>query len=394
MANGTADPRAPRGESGFGYDPLFYLPDLEQTAAELDAALKEHPQSPRRGDAPHARPAPGPSARMNERRVIPLVSAQPRAPAPPSSLPHRHRCRCACITRGASEVPYCDFTARGARRGAFPKKPTSRHWSPTWYGRCRRSGGGGINTVFHRRARPACCRPPARPPALTAVRTSLCFAPARRITLEANPGTVEAARFGASREAGVTASRSASRASTTRTSRRSAAFTTPAASVLPVDHALTSFRVGESRPDARCPARAWPTRADLEAAIGFGPAHLSCYHLTLEPNTPFHAAPPALPTTICRRHAGDDRGTARRGRLPALRNLGLRAAGRSAGTTSTTGTSATTSASARVPTASSRPTPALREMRHKHPTAYLAGAARRFRAGSAPGRVGICLLSS
>jgi XTP/dITP diphosphohydrolase len=31
---------APRGEAGFGYDPLFYLPDLAQTAAELDAALK------------------------------------------------------------------------------------------------------------------------------------------------------------------------------------------------------------------------------------------------------------------------------------------------------------------------------------------------------------------
>jgi XTP/dITP diphosphohydrolase len=32
--------RAPRGASGFGYDPLFYLPDLDQTAAELDPALK------------------------------------------------------------------------------------------------------------------------------------------------------------------------------------------------------------------------------------------------------------------------------------------------------------------------------------------------------------------
>lgn len=31
---------APRGEAGFGYDPLFYVPDLAQTAAELDAALK------------------------------------------------------------------------------------------------------------------------------------------------------------------------------------------------------------------------------------------------------------------------------------------------------------------------------------------------------------------
>lgn len=31
---------APRGEHGFGYDPLFYLPELEQTAAELDPPLK------------------------------------------------------------------------------------------------------------------------------------------------------------------------------------------------------------------------------------------------------------------------------------------------------------------------------------------------------------------
>lgn len=32
--------RAPRGSNGFGYDPLFHLPSLGQTAAELDAALK------------------------------------------------------------------------------------------------------------------------------------------------------------------------------------------------------------------------------------------------------------------------------------------------------------------------------------------------------------------
>lgn len=31
---------APRGEGGFGYDPLLYIPELEQTAAELDPPLK------------------------------------------------------------------------------------------------------------------------------------------------------------------------------------------------------------------------------------------------------------------------------------------------------------------------------------------------------------------
>jgi XTP/dITP diphosphohydrolase len=32
--------RAPRGANGFGYDPLFYVPELKKTAAELDAATK------------------------------------------------------------------------------------------------------------------------------------------------------------------------------------------------------------------------------------------------------------------------------------------------------------------------------------------------------------------
>lgn len=31
---------APRGSGGFGYDPLFWLPQLEQSAGEIDPALK------------------------------------------------------------------------------------------------------------------------------------------------------------------------------------------------------------------------------------------------------------------------------------------------------------------------------------------------------------------
>jgi oxygen-independent coproporphyrinogen-3 oxidase len=34
---------------------------------------------------------------------------------------------------------------------------------------------------------------------------------------------------------------------------------------------------------------------DIHTALNFAPPHLSCYHLTLEPNTLFHRYPPALP---------------------------------------------------------------------------------------------------
>jgi XTP/dITP diphosphohydrolase len=42
-AHGTVEGEiltAPRGTNGFGYDPLFYLPDQEKTMAELDIATK------------------------------------------------------------------------------------------------------------------------------------------------------------------------------------------------------------------------------------------------------------------------------------------------------------------------------------------------------------------
>jgi XTP/dITP diphosphohydrolase len=41
--------RAERGDAGFGYDPMFYLPEFAQTAAELDAAIKN--QQSHRGRA-------------------------------------------------------------------------------------------------------------------------------------------------------------------------------------------------------------------------------------------------------------------------------------------------------------------------------------------------------
>ena len=43
MADGTVEGlilEAPRGTGGFGYDPLFYLPELDKTMAEIDLETK------------------------------------------------------------------------------------------------------------------------------------------------------------------------------------------------------------------------------------------------------------------------------------------------------------------------------------------------------------------
>jgi len=132
---------------------------------------------------------------------------------------------------------------------------------------------------------------------LTRVRTLLRVHPAAEITLEANPGTFEVDRFTGYRAAGV--------------SRLSLG-------VQSFDDAVLG-RIGRIHDGAQARAAAEAAREifdnlnldliyalpgqsgadlqrDLDIAIGIQPDHLSCYHLTLEPNTAFgHTPPAALP---------------------------------------------------------------------------------------------------
>ena len=116
------------------------------------------------------------------------------------------------------------------------------------------------------------------------------------ITLEANPGTVEAARFAAYREAGVN-----------RLSLGIQSFNDAHLQALgrihSADEARAAIKVAQQHfdninldlmyglPDQTLDE----ALQDVQAALSFAPQHLSCYHLTLEPNTLFHSHPPSLP---------------------------------------------------------------------------------------------------
>ncbi len=133
---------------------------------------------------------------------------------------------------------------------------------------------------------------------LAGVRSRIALAPDAEVTLEANPGTLEAGRFGDFRQAGVN-----------RLSIGVQSFN---------DHLLKALgRVHDRRQalDAVAAAQdagfeninldlmfALPGQTvaqaleDVATAVDLGPAHISYYQLTLEPNTRFHADPPELPT--------------------------------------------------------------------------------------------------
>jgi putative oxygen-independent coproporphyrinogen III oxidase len=131
---------------------------------------------------------------------------------------------------------------------------------------------------------------------LSELRARLTLAPDCEITLEANPGTFEAGKFRGYRAAGVNRLsigvqsfdpgrlESLGRIHGADEARRAVDIARASFDNVNLDlmYALPGQTLDQSR-------------ADVASALAAGTAHLSFYHLTLEPNTPFHRHPPALP---------------------------------------------------------------------------------------------------
>jgi oxygen-independent coproporphyrinogen-3 oxidase len=131
---------------------------------------------------------------------------------------------------------------------------------------------------------------------LAAIRMRVPLHPGAEITLEANPGTVEAAKFAAFRAAGV------NRLSIGVQSFDDAKLVAlgrihdSAEAQRAIDMAQTHFeRVNLDLMYALPAQTLAEAERDIATAIDTGVSHISAYHLTLEPNTPFHHAPPPLP---------------------------------------------------------------------------------------------------
>ena len=117
------------------------------------------------------------------------------------------------------------------------------------------------------------------------------------ITLEANPGTVEAQRFADYRAAGVNRISMGVQSLNDAHLRRLGRIHGGAEAVAAIHsaHAAGFERINVDLMHglpAQTPAQALE---DVERILDLGIRHLSHYQLTLEPGTPFHNRPPALP---------------------------------------------------------------------------------------------------
>ena len=157
--------------------------------------------------------------------------------------------------------------------------------------------GRTVETIFFGGGTPSLFSPAAIARLLDGVRQRVVLADDAEITLEANPGTVELARFRGFRDAGInrlsigiqsfddTKLRALGRIHGRAESLKAA----EAARAAGFNNFNLDLMVGLPEQTVE------QALDDVKTAIALRPTHLSVYQLTLEPNTLFHAQPPALP---------------------------------------------------------------------------------------------------
>lgn len=195
-----------------------------------------------------------------------------------------------------SKCPYCDFNSHSLREPVREDPYVSallfdlEHDLPL-------SGGRELNSIFIGGGTPSLFSAAAIERLLTGIRCRVGVAADAEVTLEANPGAVDASHFEGYLAAGV--------------NRLSLGVQSFDKQML---HALGRIHSPADAVEALALARAagfqninldlmfgLPSQVlsqamgDLEAAIGLAPNHLSWYQLTIEPNTLFHAHPPPAP---------------------------------------------------------------------------------------------------
>lgn len=235
-------------------------------------------------------------------RTIPIFAAG-KTPSVSSSLEFRVSPPLALYVHVpwcVQKCPYCDFNSHEAN-GTIPEREYVDALIADLQSALPLIWGRSVVSVFFGGGTPSLLSPAAVDELIATFRALAMLAPDAEITLEANPGTVEAEKFAGFRSAGVNrlslGIQSFNDEHLKALGRIHGAEEAKRAAQLAGEH-FDSFNLdlmyglpGQTHEQAL---------SDVETALSFSPSHLSCYQLTLEPNTRFAAFPPELPESdIC-----------------------------------------------------------------------------------------------
>ncbi len=193
------------------------------------------------------------------------------------------------------KCPYCDFNSH-ERKGDLPVTEYLAALVADLEGLLPSVWGRRVVSIFIGGGTPSLFPAEGIDSLLSAIRSRLVVAPDAEISLEANPGTVEAARFRGYREAGVN-----------RLSLGVQSFDDAMLQAIGrihcADEARRAIGIAQANFDNvnldlmyGLPGQTLAmARADIGEAARRGAAHLSAYQLTIEPNTVFWSKRPQLP---------------------------------------------------------------------------------------------------
>ncbi|KGE04197.1 radical SAM family heme chaperone HemW [Pseudohaliea rubra] len=193
------------------------------------------------------------------------------------------------------KCPYCDFNSH--EREHLPEEAYVTALLADLAGEAATVTDRTVDTVFIGGGTPSLFSAAAIERLLQGISERVVLAPDAEITLEANPGSAEAAKFAAFRRAGVNrlslGIQSFDDAALERLGRvhdrAQALAAVTAARSAGFDNLNLDLMHGLPQQSREAGL------ADLETAIALAPEHLSWYQLTIEPNTVFHRRPPVLP---------------------------------------------------------------------------------------------------
>lgn len=193
------------------------------------------------------------------------------------------------------KCPYCDFNSHEARNG-IPEQDYVEALIADLEQALPLVWGRRIYSIFIGGGTPSIFSPAAIAQLLSAVRARVPLAYEAEITLEANPGTVDEARFAGFRDAGVNRLSLGVQSFDSRHLAAIGRIHDEKQAISAAEAALRTFeRVNFDLMYALPQQSLEQALNDVRTACALGPAHLSCYHLTLEPNTAFYRQPPVLP---------------------------------------------------------------------------------------------------
>nr|WP_245217514.1 radical SAM family heme chaperone HemW [Rheinheimera maricola] len=194
------------------------------------------------------------------------------------------------------KCPYCDFNSHAVKQG-IPEQEYIAHLLADLAQDAPLVTGRTVSSIFIGGGTPSVFSAAGIGQILTGVKQQLTCAADMEVTMEANPGTVEAERFAGYVGAGVTrfsiGVQSFQTAQLKALGRIHDANEAIRAAELAQALPLQSFNLDlmHGLPEQNVSG----ALADLQQAIDLAPPHLSWYQLTIEPNTAFASRPPLLP---------------------------------------------------------------------------------------------------